>query len=82
MPYYCGGDLHSYVTKQSKLSENEAAFVCASVAYFISEAHSRNVMHRDLKPENILLGSKDSVEEILITDFGLATFFVPGIPAK
>lgn len=31
-------------------------------------------MHRDLKPENLLLKSKESDSEIIMADFGLATF--------
>jgi len=34
--------------------------------------HSLNYMHRDLKPENILLKNKDSLEELIISDLGLA----------
>ena len=31
-------------------------------------------MHRDLKPENILLKNKDDLTDIIIADYGLATF--------
>jgi len=31
-------------------------------------------MHRDLKPENLLLRSKNNDHEIVVADFGLATF--------
>lgn len=29
-------------------------------------------MHRDLKPENILLENKDSLDKLIVIDFGLA----------
>lgn len=29
-------------------------------------------MHRDLKPENILLENKDSLDKLIVSDFGLA----------
>lgn len=32
-------------------------------------------MHRDLKLENIILRSKDSLEDIVIVDFGLADYY-------
>lgn len=31
-------------------------------------------MHRDLKPENLLLKSKENDYEVVVADFGLATF--------
>ena len=31
-------------------------------------------MHRDLKPENLLLKTKDNDYDIVVADFGLATF--------
>jgi len=31
-------------------------------------------MHRDLKPENLLLKNKESDTDIIIADFGLATY--------
>lgn len=31
-------------------------------------------MHRDLKPENLLLKSKNNDYDIVVADFGLATF--------
>jgi len=36
--------------------------------------HNKNCVHRDLKPENLLLKSKESDSDVVIADFGLATF--------
>jgi len=36
--------------------------------------HEKNIMHRDLKPENLLLKSKSNDYDIVVADFGLATF--------
>lgn len=36
--------------------------------------HSKKCIHRDLKPENLLLKTKESLTDIVIADFGLATF--------
>jgi WD40 repeat protein/tRNA A-37 threonylcarbamoyl transferase component Bud32 len=41
------------------------------VASALQYAHDRKLIHRDIKPENMLL---DSVNEILLSDFGLALF--------
>ncbi len=36
---------------------------------------NKNVIHRDLKPENIMIKkNKDNTEEVMVIDFGLATF--------
>ena len=36
--------------------------------------HSKGVLHRDIKPENILL-RKPNLEDIVISDFGLAVYY-------
>ncbi|CAD8188252.1 unnamed protein product [Paramecium octaurelia] len=36
--------------------------------------HSKKCIHRDLKPENLLLKNKEFSTDIVIADFGLATF--------
>src|SRR3989440_8385169 len=41
------------------------------VASALQYAHERKLIHRDIKPENMLL---ESVNEILLSDFGLALF--------
>ena len=40
----------------------------------LSHLHERNIMHRDLKPENILCRSKEKSYDLVLADFGLATF--------
>ena len=44
------------------------------VAEALEYIHAQGVIHQDIKPENMLLG-KD--EEILLSDFGIATFVYP-----
>ncbi len=39
----------------------------------VHHMHSLNIIHRDLKPDNILLRNSNSITELLIADFGLAT---------
>lgn len=36
--------------------------------------HYKGIMHRDLKPENLLFKSKNDDHDIVVIDFGLATF--------
>lgn len=35
--------------------------------------HAQNIMHRDLKPENIMFKEANSLQQLRIVDFGLAT---------
>ena len=36
--------------------------------------HSKNIVHRDLKPENLILANKNDDYNVMIADFGLATY--------
>ena len=40
----------------------------------LSYMQEKRIVHRDLKPENILLRSKESDVDVVVVDFGLATF--------
>ena len=40
----------------------------------LQHIHSNGIMHRDLKPENILMRTKSSAYDLVLADFGLATF--------
>jgi len=33
------------------------------------------VLHRDLKPDNLILRNKGILDDVVITDFGLADFY-------
>jgi calcium/calmodulin-dependent protein kinase I len=35
-------------------------------------------MHRDLKPDNILLKNPNDITDIVIADFGLASYYKSG----
>lgn len=41
----------------------------------LSFIHSQGIIHRDIKPENIILRSQDSLDDLVISDFGLADFY-------
>ena len=36
--------------------------------------HSKDIVHRDLKPSNILIRHPDDPSDIVIADFGFATY--------
>lgn len=39
-----------------------------------SEMAKKNIIHRDIKPDNIIFRSSEVDSEIVLLDFGLATF--------
>merc|ERR1719329_1113639 len=78
-----GGDLHGYMKKAmeaTKLTEEWTAKVFQKAMKGVAHLHAREMMHNDLKPDNILMLSEfdpnnpDAVPEVVITDFGCATF--------
>jgi len=48
----------------------------------IQYLHNKDIVHRDLKPENILFAARENVDNVLITDFGLAKLAADGIALK
>jgi DNA-binding CsgD family transcriptional regulator len=65
-----GGSLADRLTKDRRLSVNEATRVFSEVASALSHAHKRGVVHRDIKPENVLIDVESG--RSLVTDFGIA----------
>jgi len=75
-----GGELFTYLRKDSKFSETRARIYCAEIIEAIDCLHKQGIIYRDLKPENVLL---DSEGHIRITDFGLSKQYMePGMKTK
>ncbi|CAD8073381.1 unnamed protein product [Paramecium sonneborni] len=68
-----GGELLTRV-KQSPLSAPNLQKLMYNLMKALCHLHSKKCMHRDLKPENLLLKEKDNDTDIVIADFGLASF--------
>ncbi|CAD8187436.1 unnamed protein product [Paramecium octaurelia] len=68
-----GGDLQRFLKENGNaLTEKTAFQAIKQLLQGISLMHTLNYMHRDLKPENILIKNKESLEELIISDLGLA----------
>lgn len=70
MPYVGGESLQRRIDRVGSLSLVEVLRVMLQIAEGLSSAHAQGLVHRDIKPANKLL--PQSVERIVITDFGLA----------
>lgn len=68
-----GGELLQKINQQ-RFDEKSAGKCLANLLAAVSHMHSRKIIHRDLKPDNILLKSSSCISNLIIADFGLATF--------
>jgi len=70
MQFVPGHSLQTRVDEQGPLEIKDVLRIARQAAAGLSAAHAQGVVHRDVKPANILL--EDSVDRVLISDFGLA----------
>src|SRR5437588_304023 len=71
MDYAPLGTLRQRYPKGTRLPLANIVSYVKQVASALQYAHERKLIHRDIKPENMLF---ESVNEILLSDFGLALF--------
>lgn len=68
-----GADLQNALMGRTKfLDPYLAACVFNQLARGLAAAHHAGVIHRDLKPTNVMISGGYSLDEIKITDFGIA----------
>lgn len=71
-----GGELIKKIKEKSLYEEKDIARIMSNILEALDHLHDCGYMHRDLKPENLLLkSSDDTIHEVVIADFGLATSF-------
>lgn len=68
MPFVPGESLRTRLTREGRLTTEEAVSLTADVADALAAAHSAGVVHRDVKPENIFVVSGRA----MLADFGVA----------
>ena len=74
LPYYSGGELFDRIKDKVFYKERDAVLVMKSILSGLEYLERKRIVHRDLKPENLILKSKDNDYDLVIADFGLATF--------
>lgn len=74
--YAAGGDLLDHIAKVVRLNERVARRVMMSLVDALKYVHGMHVVHCDLKPDNILIRSELDMGDVIITDFGFASFCV------
>lgn len=70
MQYVPGQSLQTRVDERGPLDPKEVLRIARQAAAGLAAAHAQGLVHRDVKPANILM--EESVERVLISDFGLA----------
>jgi serine/threonine-protein kinase len=68
MPSVGGESLRQKLTRDGRLSIEEAVAITRQVAAALGHAQAQGLIHRDVKPENILLHEG----EAMVADFGIA----------
>jgi serine/threonine protein kinase len=65
MPYYAGGDLHSFLSRRKpreKPSTEELDCLAIQILRAVAFLHGRNIAHGDIRPEHILLTARGAVK--------------------
>lgn len=74
--YLSGGSLQDYIKHKGVLTECESLILLEALLKIVDYLSNENIIHRDIKPENIMLRRRQiTLENIVLIDFGLATYF-------
>ncbi len=68
MPFVAGETLRARLSRERRLTPQEAASLGADVAEALAFAHGTGIVHRDVKPENVFTVAGRAV----LADFGIA----------
>ncbi|CAD8140536.1 unnamed protein product [Paramecium pentaurelia] len=75
LEYLEGGELYNHIQKNQKFPEKVVAKILATILDSLDYLQKQNILHRDLKPDNIILRNKGILDDVVITDFGLADYY-------
>ncbi|GKY99644.1 hypothetical protein MPSEU_000918400 [Mayamaea pseudoterrestris] len=76
--YAEGGDVFSRLATRTYFNEKDARDLAYQLLIAVRALHAKKIAHRDLKPENLLLRSLMRDSEILVADFGFASYVPDG----
>jgi len=74
-----GGQLFDRIVQKGRYSERKAAKLIRNIVEGVQDCHSHGIMHRDLKPQNLVFDTVKRDATLKIIDFGLSTFYKPGL---
>lgn len=74
-----GVELFDRIVTKGHYTKKAAALVNKTILEVVKVCHEHGDLHRDLKPENFLYTNYGENPAIKAIDFGLSTFFDPGI---
>lgn len=69
-----GGELFDRICDKVVYTEAEARDLIKILLNTLAFLHNKSIAHRDLKPENLLLKSKEDDSDVVLADFGFATY--------
>jgi len=72
LEYASGGQLFSFLRRNGRMSEKEAALTFSDVTNALSHLHRLGIAHRDLKPENVMLFPRDDSPDPVRKRVGVA----------
>jgi serine/threonine protein kinase len=75
MEIYEGGDLVTLIRRNNANfpTDDKKSFMY-DLLKGLNYLETLKIMHRDIKPENIMIRKKDGQNELIIGDFGLASY--------
>mmetsp|Transcript_25256 Transcript_25256/g.39417 ORF Transcript_25256/g.39417 Transcript_25256/m.39417 type:complete len:391 (-) Transcript_25256:178-1350(-) len=79
MPYFGGGDLHSFIDNYDYLAEKVAFKIFYQLVDAVDHCHLNDIIHRDIKLENMLMDNAKDMNITLI-DFGFSVVRKPTDP--
>ena len=80
--FYSGGDLITFLEKNTKISERTAAKIIRKIAEALKYLNIFGIVHRDIKPENILFSEENEIKSLKIIDLGVCKTLTYGQTAN
>lgn len=73
---YCSGGTLRDLMESDHLNFGEKLKIVSDILQALEYTHQKGIIHGDLKPENILLQETDTGYKAVLSDFGIARFYL------